>query len=304
MMLPSRRRSHLKVSLAIVIAIGCASSAPKPKVASAGCDIGCDESSIVTVYPPGAPGIPSFQSEVITGRDSGELLAALVGTVVDSVTGRALEGASVVVRPRGTSDNRIGSFVDSHGGFVIRRVKPGPYQMLVRRIGFDAFTQDWDATQGKIDTARFRLRQASPFGYRPSVEKTARESAGRSEPMRAISTCLPADSGGTDALYGYRLVDTTDVVSRQKWRTNLGLAQVSVNEISLVSDERICRKAFDAFREEFRGHDKILDMKAVYVIKYGRDRFIIGNPNGPHGGEWRLELVSDQRFRTITLAGR
>jgi hypothetical protein len=248
-------------------------------------------------------GIPSFRAEVITGRDNGELLAALVGTVVDSVTRRALEGASVVVRPRGTSDNRIGSFVDSHGGFVIRRVKPGAYQILVRRIGFDAFTKDWDARAGKVDTARLWLREASPFGYRP-VGKTARESSGSSEPARASSTCLPADAGGTEALYGYRLVDTTDKLSRQKWRTNLGLTHVSVDEISLVSDERICRRAFDAFREEFRGHDEILDMNAVYVIKYGRDRFIIGNPKGPHGGEWRLEIVADGRFRTISLAGR
>jgi hypothetical protein len=89
-----------------------------------------------------------------------------------------------------------------------------------------------------------------------------------------------------------------------KWRTSLGLARVPVSDISLVNDENICRRALDAFHTEFSDQKEGRIINAVYVIRYGSDRFVIGNPHGPHGGEWRIELIADGAYRTIALAGR
>jgi hypothetical protein len=268
------------------------------------CDIGCDESDIVTVLAPGAIAIPSFRSDTMTTGAGGERLAALVGTVVDSVTGLPLESGSVLVQPREPSDNRFGAYVDAHGGFVIGRIKPGAYRIVVRRIGWKQSGQDWDARAGEIKKVEFRLPPGRlEYNVIPYGGSTY-ETVTKARPGVASSTCLPVDSGGTDALDRYRWEDTADRAVGAKWRANLGLTRIPPDQISLVNDESLCRRALTAFKTEFRDQDEARGIDAVYVIRYGKDRFIIGNPHGPQAGEWRPEIVADGRFRTISLAGR
>jgi hypothetical protein len=80
---------------------------------------------------------------------------ALVGTVVDSASGRPIQGAIITLHQPGTHDR--GAFSDDRGGFVLGRVPPGHYQLLVRRIGYMPFLQARDARAGVVDTVVARL---------------------------------------------------------------------------------------------------------------------------------------------------
>jgi hypothetical protein len=80
---------------------------------------------------------------------------ALVGTVVDSASGRPIEAAIITLRQPGIHDR--GAYSNNRGGFVVGRVPPGDYQLLVRRIGYMPFVQARDARAGVVDTVRARL---------------------------------------------------------------------------------------------------------------------------------------------------
>lgn len=50
---------------------------------------------------------------------------------------------------------------DSRGGFVLGRVAPGHYHMMVRRIGYTQVTDVRDARAGVVDTLRARMAVAT-----------------------------------------------------------------------------------------------------------------------------------------------
>jgi hypothetical protein len=80
---------------------------------------------------------------------------ALVGTVVDSASGRPIQGAILTLGPLQKPARWASS--DDRGGFVLGRVPPGHYQLLVRRIGFMPFSQARDARAGVVDTVIAKL---------------------------------------------------------------------------------------------------------------------------------------------------
>jgi hypothetical protein len=99
--------------------------------------------------------IPQYNVDSVTRDSAANQMYALVGTVVDSASGRPIATASVDLRQPGTHDRR--TYSDDRGGFVLGRVVPGRYQLLVRRIGYMAFIQDRYARAGVVDTVRARL---------------------------------------------------------------------------------------------------------------------------------------------------
>jgi hypothetical protein len=126
--------------------------------ATTGLAYGCTHSgttSRASQWPPAV--IPQYNVDSVT-RDSATAsnqMYALVGTVVDPASGRPVQGAIISVGPRQKLVRW--AYSDDRGGFVLGRVPPGHYQMLVRRIGYKQFSQALDARARVVDTVRVRL---------------------------------------------------------------------------------------------------------------------------------------------------
>jgi carboxypeptidase family protein len=103
--------------------------------------------------------IPQYNVDSVT-RDSASVRAgALVGTVVDSISGKPLESAQILLRIPG-GGRTFRAISDSRGGFVLGRVPPGHYHLIVRLIGYEAVTGVEDARAGVVDTLRTRMSRS------------------------------------------------------------------------------------------------------------------------------------------------
>jgi len=117
---------------------------------------GCTHSgttSRAAQFPPAV--IPRYNVDSVTRDSVSNQMYALVGTVVDSASGRPIQGALLTLGPLPKPVRWASS--DDRGGFVLGRVPPGHYQLLVRRIGFMPFSQARDAHAGVVDTVVARL---------------------------------------------------------------------------------------------------------------------------------------------------
>jgi hypothetical protein len=121
--------------------------------------LACAHQSAGTVFnavPWPAAVIPQYNVDSVT-RDSASIGAyALVGTVVDSAVGKPLESVQVQLR-QWPEDRRFYAYTDSRGGFVLGRVPPGRYDLVIRVIGYRAVTEVRDARAGVVDTLRTRM---------------------------------------------------------------------------------------------------------------------------------------------------
>lgn len=108
-------------------------------------------------FPPAV--IPKYNVDSVTRDSVSNRMYALVGTVVDSASGRPLRGAIISLGPLQKSAPR--AYSDDQGGFVLGRVPPGHYQLLVRRIGYMPFSQARDARAAVVDTVVARLPVAT-----------------------------------------------------------------------------------------------------------------------------------------------
>jgi hypothetical protein len=116
---------------------------------------GCAHSGATLPAPSLLAVIPQYNVDSVTRDSASNRMYALVGTVVDSASGRVIQAAIITLRQPGNPDR--GAFSDDRGGFVLGRVPPGHYQLLVRRIGYMPFVQARDARAGVVDTVRARL---------------------------------------------------------------------------------------------------------------------------------------------------
>jgi hypothetical protein len=226
----------------------------------------------------------------------------IAGIVRDLASGQVIQGAQL--RLEGIDTIPFPPPNDS-GTFHVRGVPRGKYTLVVRRLGYrqSRIPLTIGAAPVHFVTVSMRVMNdcdigCSPGDIIPATPKTA------GAPTTPISACMPPDSGGNDALDRYHREDTTTDASTVKWLANLRLPRIPANQISLVDTESVCRQALVAFNREFADQLGQNPMRAVYVIRYGADRFVVGNPHGPHAGEWRVEAVFDGAFRTIATAGR
>jgi uncharacterized surface anchored protein len=105
---------------------------------------------------PSGASIPAFSVEDLTTEQNNHHLAALVGTVVDSASGVALQAARVVVVSEDNSEMRM-AFTDQHGGFLLPQLKPVRYKLVVQRVGYGPYMEWRNTHAGLIDTVRARI---------------------------------------------------------------------------------------------------------------------------------------------------
>jgi hypothetical protein len=128
------------------------------------CALACAKSSgtifRAVPWPPAI--IPQYNVDSVT-RDTASIGAyALVGTVVDSASGKSLESVQVILRGPG-GGRSFWTITDNRGGFVLGRVPPGHYQMIIRRIGYFALTGVRDAQAGVVDTLRAKMALSTAY---------------------------------------------------------------------------------------------------------------------------------------------
>ncbi|MGH7652777.1 MAG: carboxypeptidase-like regulatory domain-containing protein [Gemmatimonadaceae bacterium] len=113
---------------------------------------------------PGGAVIPRFNADSLTTSATGERTYALVGAVSDSVSGKAVQAAIVSARFNGV-DKPAFAYTNDSGGFVLGRLPAGNYDLLVRRIGFNAFRATRIGIAGRIDTIRVRMQVSASTIY-------------------------------------------------------------------------------------------------------------------------------------------
>ena len=127
------------------------------------CALACAKSS-GTIFRavPWQVAIPQYNVDSVT-RDSASIGAyALVGTVVDSISGRPLESVQIFLRVPG-GGRTFGAITDGRGGFVLGRVPPGHYHMIIRLVTYNAVTDVRDARAGLVDTLRAKMSRATLY---------------------------------------------------------------------------------------------------------------------------------------------
>ena len=102
--------------------------------------------------------IPAFDAESATRDATSAPMFALTGTVVDLESGQPLASSEIIVRRAG--DGKIVSTLsDARGGFIVPRIPPGTYGLIVRRVGYEPVADLRDARAGAIDTLRLKMLQ-------------------------------------------------------------------------------------------------------------------------------------------------
>ncbi|MGZ3491750.1 MAG: carboxypeptidase-like regulatory domain-containing protein [Gemmatimonadaceae bacterium] len=100
--------------------------------------------------------LPAYDRQAITSSST----AALVGTVVDSASGSPIEHAQILLRSATTAQPHY-VFTDPHGGFVLGRLGPGRYSVLIRSLGYAFRADSLSMSAGRVDTLSTRLRRVS-----------------------------------------------------------------------------------------------------------------------------------------------
>ena len=101
--------------------------------------------------------IPKFSVDSVTHDSTGAILSALVGTVRDSASGLPL--GHVIVLLTSARGQHYYSPTDQFGGFVVQRVPPGSYDLLVRKIAYQPYAAPHSMRAGVVDTLRLQIRE-------------------------------------------------------------------------------------------------------------------------------------------------
>ena len=100
--------------------------------------------------------IPAFNRDSLTRDSGGKRVASMVGIVVDSAARSPVQGATVLLRSANIPKPYF-AYTDERGGFVIGRVQPDVYDVLVRRVGYHPHTERRTLRANTVDTLRVRL---------------------------------------------------------------------------------------------------------------------------------------------------
>ena len=105
--------------------------------------------------------IPMYNVDSVTHDANSVAMNALVGTVVNADTGQPLGASEILIR---RDDGKIISIMtDLRGGFVVPRIPPGDYALIVRRVGYESIADIRSGQAGVVDTLRLKLTEARVF---------------------------------------------------------------------------------------------------------------------------------------------
>ncbi len=110
--------------------------------------------------------------ETINGDSTTGRFYTLVGAVFDSASGRGLEATQLLLRESPAAQPYFVQ-TDKHGAFVLSGIKPGHYQLLVRRIGYMPYGGQQDARAGEVDTLRIRLAIPGEYHFTFPIQEIA-----------------------------------------------------------------------------------------------------------------------------------
>jgi carboxypeptidase family protein len=127
----------------------------------AGCTIGAAACASAHGVPSVQAAIPKFSVDSLTHDSTGAILCALVGTVQDSASG--LPVGDAIVSLTSIRGQHYYSPTDQFGGFVVQRVPPGSYDLLVRKIAYQPYAAPHSMRAGVIDTLRLQIRELHLF---------------------------------------------------------------------------------------------------------------------------------------------
>lgn len=140
--------------IAVLLALAgtaCAKHLPEPIVA------GTNEPAMGYVRVVAA--IPRFDADWATRDANATPVYALVGVVVDSDSGQPLGSSQILIRRAG--DGQImRTLTDPRGGFVLPRIPPGQYGLIVRRLGYISIIDLRTAMPGVVDTLRLKMAES------------------------------------------------------------------------------------------------------------------------------------------------
>jgi len=108
--------------------------------------------------------VPAFDAgSALRDSTTSTVMYALVGTVVDADSGQPLVSSEILVR-RASDGKIMQALTNSRGGFIMPRIPPGQYGLIVRRIGYVPLTDLRDGAAGVVDTLRLKMwpSMASP----------------------------------------------------------------------------------------------------------------------------------------------
>lgn len=246
--------------------------------------------------PPDYSAIPKFNRDSLTTDLTGQRVYALVGSVVDSASGRALQAATVTAF-LDTAGKPVVAYTDDSGGFVLGRLQPGPYRIVFRRIGYMPIVSHRQGGAAKIDTLRVRLA-VNPNGLSTTAVRDSASvaadlnrpqslSAADAEVIRSRTTPIHAgprgcvsDTSSDARIYrdGYAsMVSRTDSQSIAQ-RTAFHLPTLRPGQVTIVTDAATCHLASVAY-------DKALGVsassEAPIVLRIGTQWLVIKKLNFP-----------------------
>ena len=103
--------------------------------------------------------LPQFDADSATRDATSASLSAITGTVADFESGQPLGSTEIIIR-LGGDGKIVSTTTDARGGFVLRRMPPGQYGFIVRRLGYWSLVDLRDARPGVIDTLRLKMAKA------------------------------------------------------------------------------------------------------------------------------------------------
>jgi hypothetical protein len=110
--------------------------------------------------------------------------------------------------------------------------------------------------------------------------------------------CAAIDENSTDILEDYRWSDTTSDTATVSWRQRVSLPVVPVNQILIVTDTAVCRRAVSIYNAALADSGDVRQSVVATVIKWGPTRFAISDTTH-NAGEWTLHMVVDSSFSQV-----
>jgi hypothetical protein len=233
----------------------------------------------------GSGRIPPFNADSVTRDSASNRTYALVGTVVDSADGKPIWGAQVLLRQPPTAQARY-AYTDSLGGFVLGRVAPGHYELMIRRIGYLAARGTRDARAGKVDTLRATMKTSS--GDQDLQIEIV--------PANTSPACHAADAVSAEMIRRFRSTMTSSDPRVVRSRTMMRLPKIDPSLIVLATDESFCRRAREAVDSVIhstnpRALAQFRPRPPSYVIRIGDYTAVM---------DYRLPLTPDDLKRGIS----